>query len=295
MKTVMAIIACGIILAGCNTREKELEKQNAELQSKSDGLYKELTSRDQYIEEVMGAINDMHENLAVSREKEKLIMKESGGIEGSRSASSAQVRQRMLQQISEIDSGLKSNKKKLEDLQARVKSNRTQIASLNKMVSNLKQTLEEREQSIAQLETTVKSLQEEVGTKTAMIAERDATIGQQQTLISQQSSTISTAFYIVGTRAELEQKGIIADQGGFLWGLFGSTTVLASGFDNSLFKPINKTREMNIEVKGQIDEILPRRNRDYYATSAPDKDHSSLQILRPESFWQDMYLVIITD
>ena len=295
MRIACILCVCAVVISGCDTRSKELEKQNAELQAKSNEIYKELTTRDQYIEEVMQAINEMHENLEGTREKEKLIMNETEKIEGVKKTSSAEIRQNMLLQIAEIDSNLKNNKKKLNDLQAKVKSNRSQIASLNKMVANLKQTLEEREQSIAGLEARVKDLEGEVGAKTMMVAERDARIQEQESLISRQTSKINTGYYIIGTRQELEQKGVINDAGGFLWGLFGSTTVLTSGFDKTIFKPINKTQDMTIQVDGTIDEILPKRNIQYYSTKITDRNHSSLQIMKPENFWQDNYLVIITN
>lgn len=293
MRMAFILCVCAVIIAGCDTRSKELEKQNAELQAKNNEIYKELTTRDEFIEQVMGEINDMHVSLQGSREKEKLIMNETNQIEGVKKASSVEIRQQLLSQIADIDSGLKNNKKKLADIQARVSANRKQIASLNKMVENLKQTLEEREQSIASLETRVKDLETEIGNKTIMIAQRDSTINIQQSVITEQTSTINTGFYIIGTRSELEKKGVIVDEGGFLWGLFGSTATLKSGFDRNLFKPINKTRDMMIEVDGSIDEILPKRNLQYYSTNNTDGKHSSLQIMRPENFWQDNYLVII--
>ena len=68
-------------------------------------------------------------------------------------------------------------------------------------------------------------------------------------------------------RHELEEKGIIKDEGGFLWGLLGSTTTLAPGFDERLFKPMNKEVNTAIQVNGKIDEILPRRSVQSYSAA----------------------------
>jgi peptidoglycan hydrolase CwlO-like protein len=296
MKITLILSLCAVLLAGCNTRSKELEKQNAELQAKSNELYKELSTRDEYIGQVMDAVNGMHENLEGAREKEKLLLSETDKMEGANKASSGEIRQKMLGQIAEIDSSLKSDRKKLAELQAKVRSYRTQFASLNKMIEGLKKTLEERETSIAALQTRVAELEGEVSQKTMMVAQRDSTINEQQTVISRQTSKINTGYYIVGTRRELKEKGIIADEGGLLWGLFGTTTILANGFDSKLFTPINKTTEMKIEVKGAINEIVPKRNLQFYSTAASaDRERSTLTILKSEQFWQDNFLVIITN
>lgn len=296
MKTALIFCACALIAAGCNTRSNELEKQNAELQAKSNELYKELTTRDEYINQVMASINEMHESLEGSREKEKLIVSESDKMEGTRKASSGEIRQKMLGRIAEIDSSLKSDKKKLADLQAKVRSNRTQFAGLNTMIANLKQTLEEREQSITQLTTRIAELEGEVSQKTLLVAQRDSTINEQSAVISKQTSKINTGYYIIGTRSDLSEKGIITDEGGFLWGLFGSTTIMANGFNSKLFTPIDKTTEMRIDVSGSISEMIPKRNELFYtATQSSDRRRATIDILKPEQFWQDNFLVIIID
>ena len=60
-----------------------------------------------------------------------------------------------------------------------------------------------------------------------------------------------------GTKEELKKKGIITDEGGFLWGLLGSTTIMSSGVDQSVFTPLDKNIDQTLHVPGTIDEILP--------------------------------------
>jgi hypothetical protein len=89
--------------------------------------------------------------------------------------------------------------------------------------------------------------------------------------------------------------GIIEDEGGFPWGLFGSTTVLASGVHREYFKEFDKNKERVITVEGTIDDIVPKRSEGFYALSQIDDSRASLNITDPGMFWQDSYLVIITD
>ena len=296
MRIAVILCVCAIIVAGCNTRSDELEKQNAELQAKSNELNKELTNRDEFIGQVMESINGMHENLEGAREKERLLLNQTDKLEGTKKASSVEIRQGMLVQLADIDSSLKTDKKKLADLQAKVKSYKTQFASLNKMIANLKQTLEEREASIATLQTRVTELEGEVVQKNLMVAQRDSTINVQAGVITKQTTRINTGYYVIGTRRELKEKGIIADEGGFLWGLFGSTTILANGFNASLFSPIDKTTATKIDVRGNISEVIPKRNiACYSAAQSADRTSSTLSILKSDQFWQDNYVVIITN
>ena len=70
---------------------------------------------------------------------------------------------------------------------------------------------------------------------------------------------------------------------------------MSSDFDQSIFKPIDRTREQSIHVDGEIEEILPHRKEALYPTQQPSPEQSELRIVRPERFWQDKFLVIVVD
>jgi hypothetical protein len=208
-------------------------------------------------------------------------------VEGKVQFTNAEVRQQMLQKIGTIGESLKENRKRISDLQARGRKLRNDIEGLNSLMANLKTSLEEREKSIAMLQAQVQGLE-------ATVAEKVQQINEKSAIIDDQMRTMSTAYYVVGTRDELEEKGIITEQGGWLFG-WGSSTVLASGVDRSLFTPIDKTRGGTIDLSGEIEEIVPRRDEQFYAMNRTEQGASSLTINAPEKFWQDNYLVIVLD
>ncbi len=288
MKAKLLFIAlCGMLIVGCNNKEEQLQKQVAQLQGEQTSLQQSITERDQNLEEVMRAVNEVYADLEKARVKEgKLAQRTEGETQGQ--VSNTVTRQALLNNISEIGSTLKENRKRIADLQSRVKSFRGEVASLNKLVDNLKKSLEDREQSIALLQTKVQGLETTVAENTKSLADRDDTISSQQ-------KRINTAYMVVGTRKELKDKGIIKDEGGFLWGLLGSTTVLSSGVDPTLFTPIDKTRDQSIAVHGKIEDVLPHRNEEFFATGQPSENNSILTITHPNEFWQDRYLVIVVD
>ncbi|HEV8537782.1 MAG TPA: hypothetical protein VGR15_02565 [Bacteroidota bacterium] len=288
MKTHHFITAalCMLIWAGCNNGE--LEQQNADLQNKNNQLTQDMAMRDQYVDSVTQAITDVYNSLESVRLKEGTVLRETTEMEAKKRLTSQEVRQKLLEQVSLIDSTLKQDRHRIADLQSKLQSSKSQYAGLKNMVASLKQTIEAREATIAQLEEKITGLIAEVNTKTQIINQRDS-------LIAQQHGEINRAYYIVGKRRELEDKGIIRKQGGFLWGLLGSTTVLSNGFDANSFNAIDKFRTTTIDVEGTIDEIIPKRNETFYTATAPGKNQTTLSIAEPNSFWQDKYLVIITN
>ncbi len=287
MAKYLALVVVAVLI-GCTDRTDELEKQNAELRNKSSELSADLSSRDAYIDTVTQSINDIYANLEGMRSKEKSIVSETNALESGKKLTSREVRQRILTQLGEIDATLKGNNQKLTDLQKRMNSYRTQFTGMKKMVATLKQTIEEREASIAALEQKVHGLESD-------LTEEKRVVGEKEAVIADQTNKINTGFYIVGKRSDLEQKGIIAKDGGFLWGLLGSSTILASGIDQKYFTPINKVSERTIQVNGKINEVIPKRGETLYTKTLVDNNQSMLTIAEPDQFWQDKYLVIITD
>jgi archaellum component FlaC len=287
--TMVLVVLLAVLTAGCDKKEKEqLQGQVSQLQTENQQLQNTLKEREQYLDEVMKGINAVYADLETARAKEAKLMKQTGSSEGPVQISNADSRQKLLQNISDIDSALKENRKRISGLQARVKSLRGDATELKTMVDNLKKSLEEREQSIAQLEERVKGLETTVAEKTQIIAAKDDMILSQQKMMDK-------VFYVVGTKSELKEKGVIQDEGGFPFGLFGSTTILAPGADVNLFTPIDRTADETIPVKGEIDDILPHRTTDSFDMSVKGEKESALKIVRPEKFWQEKFLVIVVD
>ncbi len=286
---ITTFLALLVILSaiGCNNRTEELERQVNTLQTDNTQLSQEITSRDEYVDKVVNDINDVYNSIEEVKAKESSLLKTATALESEKGLTREQVRASVIDKIDVIRATLKSNHEQVAKLQSKLASSTKQYAGLKKMVDNLQKTIAERDQSIADLGKRMESLEMDVAQKSRMITEKDS-------VIDTQYKTITTTYYIAGTKDELEQMGIIKDEGGILWGI-GSTTTLASGFDERMFKPINREVYKSIQVNGRIEEIVPKRSAQFYTKSLVGTDQTLLTIAEPDHFWQDKYLVIITD
>jgi chromosome segregation ATPase len=274
------------VLAGCTNRETELEQEKSKLLTRSDSLSRVIDLRDQYFDEVVGAINEVYASLEGARAKEQVISEQTTEAEGKFSLTNDQARAELLDQIELIDNSLRESRSKIAKLESKAKSLNKNLGSLNETINDLKKMVEEREATIALLEGRINGLETQVVEQTRLIAQRDSIIGSQVDRMNQ-------VYYVTGTREELESKGLILDEGGFLW--FGETTVLASGFDQNYFHLLDRSRGETITVDGTVDEIVPKRNLEYYAVNTDGEESTDLTITNPQKFWQDRYLVIITE
>ena len=285
MRFVFALsVLVGLMVAGCNDRSSEVAQLNTDLlKAKYD-----LAQRDKYIDDITRSINEIYSTLEQARDTEGRLQSHAESAEAGIQRSSQEARDRIFQQVAAVETRLREGREKIVQLEKRVKNYKAQFSGLNKMVASLKKQLQEREESIADLQVRLTSLEEEVTAKNATIAVNEITIASKE-------KSLNTVYYIVGTRGELREKGIITEQGGFLWGLLGSTTVLADQVDEKLFTPIDKTSETIIPVSKAIKEVIPRRSGESYASVEVSQNTADLRITDPSRFWQQKYAVIVIE
>jgi hypothetical protein len=222
-------------------------------------------------------------------------MKEKGALESTKKLTQDEVRARLGDRIAYIAATLSEDHKRINDLQAKLASSKRQYAGLKKLVDNLTITLQERDQTIADLGLKVQGLERDINDKNLTITQKNSAINERDSVIAVQHGEITTSFFISGTRDDLEKMGIIKKEGGFPWGLFGSTMTLATVFDKKYFRPIDNTVQSTIQVDGNIDQIIPKRNQQYYNQAVLGNGQSTLTITSPANFWREKYLVIVTD
>jgi|GEM_PF-1002562 len=293
MKTAVVLGMLAFVFIGCTDREAEfraegLQNQNNTLQNLATHLTQELAARDEYVDKITGEINSLYTSVENVKARENSLLRETNEIESDKKLTRDEMRAKVIERIELIRSTLSDDHKRLLDLQSKLGASKRQYAGLQKMVDNLKNTIEERDRAIADLGQRIGGLQQEVTEQSTMINQKDS-------VIDTQYKQITTAYYIAGTRDQLEKMGIIRNEGGVLWGMLGSTTTLTSKFDDRDFKAINKNVLNTIRVDGKIDEIIPKRGEQLYQKTELNDDQSILTIAQPDDFWKNKYLVIITD
>ncbi|MGA7160966.1 MAG: hypothetical protein WBZ48_08185 [Bacteroidota bacterium] len=296
MTFVVESILAIMFLAGCdNSEKKELEKNYANMVTETALLHKDIDARDKYIDQIMESVNQIYLDLERAKSKESKLILNARNAEGKPKLASDEIRKAVLDQLAAVRSSLKDNGKRITNLQHKLSASTVKYASLEDLVASLKESIYQREQSITNLEMEVRNLQGTVAEKTREIGEKEAAIEASENTIQGQKESLNTVYYIAGTRPELEKKGIISKEGGFLWGLLGSTTVLSADADTSQFKPLDMTVSPEIHVSGNVAEILPRRSQGSFQLSHITDNEEYVMITHPQTFWRDKYLVIILD
>jgi prefoldin subunit 5 len=279
-KVIPLFITAALIFGGCGDQAKvqDLEQQN-------NTLKQQLASNDSTLHDVTLAMNEIHSRLVAA-----LAMGKNAGGEAAptESLNLGALRQMVLDQISAVTSRLAQGRRRIAQLEQKLRGAGSEYAGLQKQVADLKKSLDAQEKSVAELRSRIRSLEAEA-------AQKDQAVVGDKSTVESLTRQLNTVYYAVGDRTELEQKGVITDEGGFLWGLLGATTVLTTNFDDQAFQAVDKRTESSIDVPGKIDELVPKRDASSYSKEAQENGHTILRIVRPDYFWKVNHLAIITE
>jgi hypothetical protein len=278
---MICLLIVPLIVAGCGNPSEELQNRNNE-------LTRQLAEKDQFINEVTGSLSEIYGKVETAWAEHKKVVRAAESVEGGVTLTRAQMKERVLDRITGISAALSENRKKVNALERRLKESGSKYTGLEKLVEELKTTIHERDQSIVELWERIRNLETDVVQKADIIAAHEETIRVQE-------KRMTTVYYVVGTRDTLKNRGIIAEEGGFPWGLFGSTTTLASNLDDQSFSPLDVNNQLSIAVHGEIDEIVPKRDEATYTQEMNEEGVAVLRIVDPQKFWQQRHLVIVSN
>jgi hypothetical protein len=139
------------------------------------------------------------------------------------------------------------------------------------------------------------------------VEEQKATIVALTDQVTQLTDTVNllkeknnTVYYIIGTKDELLQKGIVVQEGGsrfpLLFAKVGQTIVPARDLNLSAFTRINMREVTEIPLPGSDEyRVASRQDLDGLAAPPSDGRHVSgtVKIANPDKFWSGSRILIL--
>ncbi len=209
----------------------------------------------------------------------------------------------MLERVKELtgrvrrsESRLASASKRLKVLMGDNDSLRTQLAGLQSTIADLQKTIDTQKASIA-------SIEGELSTVKAANAQLAMEKGALTDTVRSMTLKDNTVYYIVGSKKELEQKGIIRLEGGTRFPLIfvrtGETMVPGADLKPSDFTPINKKQVSEIALPDPEKRyrIVSAQNLSFVDTTTRVKDKfmGKVRITSPDEFWSTSKFLIVVE
>lgn len=192
--------------------------------------------------------------------------------------------------ISEIRAGVERANTRIRELDEKVKAGEIQVAGMEKLIKGLRHSVAEKEQQITQLVARVDELQTQVVGLETEVAVKDGTIQAQTASLEESRRELGTVYYVVGTKKELSNAGIIESKGGILG--IGKTVKPTGHFDDRQFTALDTDYASVIPVEGEDAKVVSAQPVDSYAL-ADNGNGMELQILDPVAFRAVKHVIIV--
>jgi hypothetical protein len=279
--SALYLILLLIVATSCNQSEiKQLENENEDLKLK-------LEQREEDINNFMQVFNEIEENLAEVRIKEKLIVKSSGNNENGDRVETVK------NNIKAIDDLMQRNRKNLKNLSDKLKSSAGENNQLRRMIDNLELMIKDKDREILELVGKLEDLNFEVQDLYSSISDLKLENLEQSRLISNQEDELNAAWFIIGENKDLIDKGIIDKEGGIIG--IGAVKTLAENVDQSLFTKIDIRTKTIFPLDAKKVTLVTTHPSDSYLIRYDEesKRYTSFEITLPEEFWKSSkYLVL---
>jgi hypothetical protein len=204
--------------------------------------------------------------------------------------------------IRSLTSRIQTSEDRLAQSQQRVtvlsretRTQHTRLTELQKAIVDFQATIGNQKLTIESLTEQVEVLQ----TRNTELATQNTELNSAVDLMTMRENTV---YYVVGTKQELLDKGIVAEEGGsrvlFVLGKRGKTLVPGRNLDIMNFNSIDKTEVTSIPLPSLENERFSIVTRQDLAAleSQPDEDgrfSGEIRIADPDRFWAAGKVLIV--
>lgn len=280
-----------IWLAGCAEPEpsEDVRLRLAELEvvsAQKDSLIAEVTENARLMSEI---------STEIAR-----VQVPAAGVSGTQEAGDR--RAQLMADIRTLTSRVEESEQRLAESQQRIErlgressSLRTQLEQVRSAMGNFQAMVENQKVTIAALQTQVAELRQ---ANVQLAAERTAL----QDTVTAITTEVNTVYYVIGTKDELIQQGLVEEEGGsrvlFVFGKRGKTLVPSRGLEPGAFTAgdMREVREIHLPDSQAPYRIVTRQDLSALETP-PDEDgrlYGSIRIADPRRFWEgNPFLIVV--
>ena len=279
-------IIAAIASCGDQQKSKQLEEEVAALKI-------QLQQRDSSYNEALTIMDQVESKLENIKDREKLIS--TSYSQDMRPESM----DRILTDLSMVDDLLVETDKTISRLASQLERSGIDLKSFKRRIKQLNEKLKERDQSIKMLKKTIiikdheiDQLRDELAVLTSEVSQQSELIDNQVRLIDTKIKEINSVYYVVGDEKILLQKEIIRKKSGFL--SIGRTYDIDTDITTNAFKLIDKTKTLSIPINNKKAEILTDHPEGSYKFQTVEDQIKNLIIEKPEEFWKFSKFLVVS-
>jgi hypothetical protein len=223
-------------------------------------------------------------------------------VVGTEGTASVNERQQVLKRVQDLTTRLRGSEQRLASSQRRLRdltknndSLRVTLADFQATIDGLQATVESQKNTIATLESDLTGTRQQVATLTTEKAVLTDTVSA----ITERENTV---YYVIGTKQELKDRGLVREEGGTRFLIFtrtGEVLKPATELDPSAFTLADRRTMTEIALPNPAKEYQLITNQNIAYSNIPldakGKVKGTLQITSPERFWGNSKFLILVE
>jgi seryl-tRNA synthetase len=189
---------------------------------------------------------------------------------------------------------MQKNKETIAQLKRKLKKSDARLIELEKMINTLQKQMEEKELEITDLKSKLEQMNIKVTILTTSVDSLKTENANTENVIANKTEELNTAWYVYGTRKELEEHQVITKEGGFIG--IGRIEKLKDSFNKDYFTKVDITKLTSIPLNVKKAHLVTRHPSSSYKFEGSEKKVDKLNITNPTDFWStSKYLVIVVE
>jgi hypothetical protein len=288
---ITSVLVVMLVMASCNQQQMEAQQEEiAHLTEENEMLRQTAAEKDAHLSEFFETMTNIRDNLNEIKVRQNLISEETRD----KDLIGPDARQQIEDDLKIISDLMEDNRKRIATLNRRIRESNVKIQEFENLVASLTAEIEERNVEISQLRDSMNELNIYNAELTATIDRLEEENTERLQLIEEQVEQLNTAYYVFGTRKELQEQEIIDRQGGILG--IGRTTVVSPNVNTDYFTRVNISQIDKVTVPASSLKLVSTHPKDSYFVETTEDEGAQIVIENPEKFWSNTrYLVVSID
>jgi hypothetical protein len=288
MKSKLLLIICSPALAlnfmftACGGTN-----DNEQIHNPCDSINSVSAGQDSVIQNFLTTFNEIGNSLdSISRYQANVINiseRNKENIKGS-------TRENINYNIAMINKAMAENNEKIKDLNKKLKSSVKKGSLLEKTIQTLEKQLLYKQHELLVMSDRLAGKADSIVMLQSSVDAQTLIASLQADRIMDQSKELHRAYYIIGTKKELEKMKVINSEGGIL-GL-GKTQKIAPEINKADCTEIDYFVSTTIYISTKDAKILTTHPSDSYTMDKGEKE-SIIQITNPQQFWSISKFLVI--
>lgn len=282
MKKIMFAALCAALMVSCDTKKES--GQNESLKKENEALKQENSQKDDEYNELLSLISQVQEGFKQINEAEGRVIIANGNLE------QPNAQEQIAENMRFIQSSMEQYRNMISQLEKRISTSTANANSLKSFVANLKTQMEEKTAQIAELQQQLEEKDimiaaqgDQIDALTESVNQLNEQNEQNAQVMEVQETELSTAWYALGTRADLKEEKILVK----------GEVLKDKQFNKNYFTKIDIRSTKEIALNSGKAKLLTAHPEGSYSMAKGSDGMLTLKITDATAFWNmSKYLVV---